>query len=89
MFLSVDYVCSCIYSSDTSQGAHHRYFLALMVALPDLQLQHLPGCPSSTFLSVDGGRSQIYSFSTSQGDHRRRILSVDGGRSRIYSSGTS
>jgi hypothetical protein len=34
MFLSVDGDRTQIYSSGTSQGAHHRHFLALMVAVP-------------------------------------------------------
>jgi hypothetical protein len=65
MFLSNDGGRFWMSSFGTSQGAHHRRFLALMVDVPGSSaLAPLRG-PSSTFLSVDGGRSQIYISGTS------------------------
>jgi hypothetical protein len=67
MFLSIDGGGSRIFSSDTSQGARRRHFLALMVGTPgslapapprgavmlsDLQLQHLPGGRCQCFLAL-------------------------------------
>jgi hypothetical protein len=50
MFLSVDGGRSRIYSSDTSQGAHRRCFLALMA-----------GAPGSTALAPPrGGRRRCF-----------------------------
>jgi hypothetical protein len=76
MFLSIDGGRSRIYSSDTSQGAHRRHFLALIGgALPDLQLRHLTGSSLSMFFYVDGGCSRIF-VSTFQGARCRCFLAL-------------
>jgi hypothetical protein len=67
IFFNVDGGCSQIYSSGTSQGAHRRRFLVLMVgALGSPALTPPRGAAIDVF-NVDGGHSCIYRFDTSQG----------------------
>jgi hypothetical protein len=79
-FLSIDSGRAWVYSSDTTHGAHHQRFFALMVGAPRSTAPALPrGGPLLTFLSIDSGRSQVYSSGTSQGAHRRCFLALMGG----------
>jgi hypothetical protein len=57
MFLSFDGRRSWIYSSDTSQGAHHQCFLALMVDVPGSIALSPPREPTVNVFYIDGGRS--------------------------------
>jgi hypothetical protein len=81
MFLGVDGGRSRIYNSGTSQGARSRNFLALMVALLDLQFRHLPGSLSSIFFTLMVGALGS-PLATARGTVVD-IFYVDGGRSRI------
>jgi hypothetical protein len=73
MFLSIDGGCSWISSSGTSQGAHHRRFLVLMVDAPrSPALAPVRGSTVNVFY-IGGERSRI-SVSTHQGAYRRRFL---------------
>jgi hypothetical protein len=51
-FLSVDGACYRISSSDTSQGARHRRFLALMVDAPGSPAPAPPGGRHRRFLAL-------------------------------------
>jgi hypothetical protein len=64
-FFNVDGGRSWIYSSITSQGVHHRRFLALMVADSGSLTLTPPRGPVVDDFNVDGGRSRIYSSDTS------------------------
>jgi hypothetical protein len=62
----VDGGCSRIFSSDTSQGAHRRRFLSLMMGAPGSSASAPPWGLAIDNFYVDGERSWI-SVSTSQG----------------------
>jgi hypothetical protein len=66
MFLSVDGRRSCIYSYGTSQGAHSRHFLSLMVGAPGSTAMTPPREPVVDVLQLGGNRSQT-SDNASQG----------------------
>jgi hypothetical protein len=65
----VDGGCSWI-SVSTSEGAHHRHFLTLMVDAAESPTSAPPREPAIDVFYVDGGCSRI-SVSTSQGGRHR------------------